>query len=290
MDITPSKKLPYFSEYVIAEFSELKKHRRTAWTFPIAGLTFLFTIGVSVVLGRLGLPWMVPLLVFGWAGAMVALDKSLKAPKTAEERYEIELEALLRRYANSMNGRRLHRDLDYTAAQLLEASAYYWSKIRMQLSSPSWSGDNAPLHLQAVRQQTLAAINEAMREQLALCVRCLAAPGQKKSTDLRELIEDTLGIDVDDALEALKGGRSYKKGGFQSERLPEIFDQSRALAEKLKALSGEIDKMTFDNMQKLQSMGAGATLSIDAALRNLSEIQTAQAELDNPDQGLRERF
>lgn len=280
MDLILSKKLPYFSEYIKHELESSKRKRRTVWTWPILIPTaFASVLGITLLQRLMGAPLSV-LLVLGCAGVALALtDQSLRRPRNSEERFQAEFDAVIHRYVQSMNVRRLHRDLDMTAGQLLEASAYYWGKIRLQLESPTWSGDQTPLHLMTVRQQTLAAINEAMREQAMLCVRCLALPGQKK-TDLRDMIEDAIGIDVDKVLDGFKGVSSIK-GKFQSEHLPAIFDTSRQLAEKLRDLSEEIDKMTFENMQRLQSgVSSGASSSLDSALRGLQDIRIATDELD----------
>ena len=242
----------------------------------------------SVLLGRITGFWTPPLLMIGWGVGIAMLDKWMKKPRSSDEQYLRELDSIVMRYAESMNFRRLHRDLDYTAAQLLEASAYYWSKVRIQMNSPAWNSDSTPAHLRAVRVQTLQAIDEAMREQLALCVRCLAVPGQKRSTDLRDVIEDALGIDVDKVLDSIRKG-TVSKNGFQSERLPEIFDPARQLAERLKMLSGEIDKMSFETLQKYQGAGTGATSAIDAALRGMQEIRQAEGELSQ-DQHITDRL
>ena len=232
--------------------------------------------------------YMVPVVTISWAFAMQALDSWLKRPRSSDERYLLELDSIVMRYVQSMNFRRLHRDLDTTAAQLLEASAYYWSKVKLQMGSPAWNSDTTPMHLRTVRQQTLQAIDEAMREQMTLCLRCLAMPGQKKGSDLRDVIEDALGIDVEKILESIRSNPVIRKG-VQSDRLPEIFEPSRELAERLKMLSAEIDKMTLENMQKFQGQGSGANASLDAALRGLQEIRTAEGELSEADQ-IRQRL
>ncbi len=288
MDLTPSKKLPYFSEYVAHELVESKKWKRSAWTWPIAGGAFLVAGLASMLLFRVTGFWTPPLLMIGWGVGIAMLDKWMKKPRSSDEQYLRELDSIVLRYAESMNFRRLHRDLDYTAAQLLEASAYYWSKVRIQMNSPAWNSASTPAHLRAVRVQTLQAIDEAMREQIALCARCLAVPGQKRSTDLRDVIEDALGIDVDKVLDSIRKG-TVSKNGFQSERLPEIFDPARQLAERLKMLSGEIDKMSFETLQKYQGAGTGATSAIDAALRGMQEIRQAEGELSQ-DQHITDRL
>lgn len=292
MDLTPSKKLPHFSEYIAYELAESKKWKRTAWTGPIAGGSLLILALAAALFGRIAGPgaflWLWVPVTVTWGLGMAALDSWLKKPRSSDERYLLELDSIVMRYAQSMNFRRLHRDLDYTAAQLLEASAFYWSKVKLQLSSPAWNSDTTPLHLRSVRQQALQAIDEAMREQMTLCLRCLSLPGQKKSTDLRDVIEDALGIDVDKILDSIRSNPVLKKG-VQSDRLPEIFEPARALAERLKLLSSEIDKMTLENMQKFQGQGSGANASLDAAIRGLHEIQVAEGELSD-DQVLRERL
>ncbi len=288
MEVTRSKKFPHFSDYVEHEVKGMVSRRRTAWSWPIAGVSFIFTTLAGGILARFTGPLTVPLMLSAWVAAMVVIDRKLKTPRTSEDRFMMELDGVIKQYTNSMNSRRLHRDIDYTAGQLLEASAYYWSKIRMQLHTPAWDSDSTPLHLRVVRQQTLQAIEEAMLEQLNLCARCLAVPGQKQSTDLRDIIEDALGIDVDKVLENIKSG-VRTRSGFQSQKLPEIFEASRTLAERLKELSAEIDRMSMENFQRLQGTGLGASSSLDAALKSLQDIKIAQQELEG-DQHLHERL
>lgn len=289
MDVQPSKKLPHFSEYMIAEAAKMKARKRTFLTTPVLALSIVAALGVTV-----GLAFAMPVLApVSWVPAGVILggwltfaERKVREPKTAEDRYNDEIDAVLKRYLESMEYRRLHRDLDYTAAQLLEATAYYWNKIRLQLNTPSWAGDAAPLHLRAARNQTLEAIDQAMHEQISLCVRCLALPGQKK-TDFRDMIEDVIGLDVDRMLDGLRGGATVKKG-YHSDHLPEIFEPARAIAERLRDLSTEIEQMSLENMRELQQTGARG--SIDSVIKNLRDIQIAEAELSaetNPQQDQR---
>lgn len=288
MELTPSKKLPYFSEYIAYELVEAKKWKRSAWTWPIAGTGFLLAAVAQGLLGRYTGFWAPPVLLIGWGIGTALLDQWMKKPRSTDEQFLLQLDSIVTRYAESMNFRRLHRDLDFTAAQLLEASAYYWSKIRIQMNSAGWNSEATPMHLLSVRQQTLQAIDEAMREQIALCIRCLASPGAKKSTDLRDVIEDALGIDVDKVLDSIRKGTVTKRG-FQSEHLPEIFEPSRQIAERLKLLSAEIDKMTFENLQKYQGAGTGATSALEAVMKGMQEIRQAEGELSD-EQHLRDRL
>ena len=290
MELTASKKLPNFSQYLADELAEAKKRTRTAWKFSIAGLSFIGAGGAAFLASRMGVPiWIaMPSFMIGTSFLLHNVDVWLKKPRSTDERYFLELDAIALQYAQSMNRRRLHRELDYTAAQLLEASAYYWVRIRNHMNTPAWNSEATPAHLRAVRMQTLQAATEAMREQMALCARCLNIPGQPKTTDLRDVLEDTLGIDVEKILDSLRSNPIVKKG-IQSEHLPEIFDSSRNIAEKLKRLSGEIDKMAIENMKTFQGDGSGAVASIDAALRGLHEVRAAETEL-NDSETLRERF
>jgi len=290
MELTPSKKLPNFSQYLATELAEAKKRTRTAWKFGIAGLGFIGAAGAAFFSQRLGWPLWVALPTFMVSTSFILnqVDLWLKKPRSTDERYYLELDAIATKYALSMNRRRLHRELDYTAAQLLEASAYYWVRIVNHLNTPAWNSDATPAHLRAIRLQTMQAATEAMREQMALCARCLAMPGHNKGTDLREVLEDSLGIDVEKILDSLRASPIMKKG-IQSEHLPEIFDSSRNLAEKLKRLSGEIDQMAIENMKTFQGDGSGAVASIDAVLRGLHEVRAAETELSDGE-SLRERL
>lgn len=290
MELTASKKLPNFSEYLAYEGVEAKARTRTAWKFSIAGLGFIGAAGAAILAIRFGIPiWAaMPTFMIGTSVALHQIDLWLKKPRSTDERYFLELDSIMSKYAQSMNRRRLHRELDNTAAQLLEASAYYWVRIRDQMSTPAWNSDATPSHLRAVRLQILQAATEAMREQMALCVRCLNMSSGSKNTDLRDVLEDTFGIDVDKILDSLRSNPIAKRG-MPSEHLPEIFDASRNLAEKLKRLSGEVDQMASENMKNFQGDGSGAVASIDAALRGLGEVRAAETELTDGEK-LRERF
>jgi hypothetical protein len=89
-------------------------------------------------------------------------------------------------------------------------------------------------------------------------------------------MEDVIGLDVDDVLDNLKKGFKVKSG-TQSGRIHEIFEPSRAIAEKLKMLSEELDQISTENAIGVSTQSGSR---LDSALRDLQDIKTAYVELD----------
>lgn len=270
MEFQHSKKVPYLSEYLAYEVAKSEANRGKPWSSPLPWLLLAGILGVFA----LPLPFIVTigLAIAGLAG-LGSLQKKLSKPKNMDQE---RIDLILRPYLKLAEYRRLHRNIDSTALQLLEASAYYWSRLRIRLNTSAWNSQSTPLHLRAIRAQTLEAIDHAMQEQIELCSKCVIPIGEKPKTDLREIMEDVIGLDVDDVLDSLKKGLKVKSG-TQSGRIHEIFEPSRAIAEKLKLLSSELDQISTENAIGVSTQSGS---SLDSALRDLQDVKTAYVELD----------
>lgn len=284
-EIKRSRKLPHLSDYIARELVRLKQNQRSWWSMPMG---WLGAVGSAVGLGTLLMVAPGPLgakIAAGFCaglpvffGILAALDLHAKKPRTAQEQALARSLEVASTYATALNEKRLHNDLDYTSQQLLEASAFHWNAIHHQLSEPIWAGEDAALHLRAVREEVLTAADEGMREALALCLRTLAGKGERKNR-VGEILEDLSELDFESALEGFR--QSVKgKNAYQSPYLREIFEPVKAIAERLKALSSEVEKMTSDARMQVALPENRVKSNLDQALRSLQELHTAQKELE----------
>lgn len=182
---------------------------------------------------------------------------------------------------NAVESNKLHKHVDRTACQLLEAGAFYWVKIHTLLEADSWQSS---IHMQGLRTDIGAAANQAMDDLMVLASRCIGSPGNSRGNDFKKAFDDLMELDVKEALggfvEALNAnGEKYK---FQSPHISGIFPAARDIAERLKLLAEEVVTTTQENERaRLEpNVSSNSTLAgIDAVLNSLKATRVAQDEL-----------
>jgi hypothetical protein len=283
-----NKRLPQFSAYLAVAHEAASRAKRSVW-------------GVGGCVGAAaGLPaiFLLTNLMFGWlvAGAVtlflgpaliaVALaiaDRFVSRPRNEQERRQLAYLGVLNRYQGSVG--KLHKELDPTAAQLLEASAFYWRRIHSTLNGPAWT-DGASGRFAAIREQALRAADAAMEEATALCVNCLGKPERSRQEALKDALKDLKDLDIDDALDGFRRAATADSSKFahHSPHINLVFEPVRGIAERLKALSAEVERMSTDALRRSYESAplAQSTSTIDLVLREMSETRAAERELDEP--------
>lgn len=224
---------------------------------------------------------------FGGCGLLAILcgvaNRWILKPKTASERHAKRVTDVAKVYFISIQRRKIHKELDPIAAQLLETSAFYWLKIQQLLSGSFWGSSDLSAHYHAIKEQTIQATDQAMHEALILCVDCLGEPQRKRSAELRDALEDMFSLDIQDALSGLKqvARADSSEYAHRSPQAQVIFEPVREIATRLQELSIEIERISSDViMQSQDPAQKNATAPIDLVLSELKALQQAEQELE----------
>jgi hypothetical protein len=285
------KRLPHFREYLKKVYSRSDDESSTAAVLGCAVVP-LAMVGTGLFAAQFmhwGLAALAGFFVGGpLAGGLLAyLWHRLARPKTAEEKRRRELTQALDAYRQPAEKGRLHKELDPTAAQLLEAAAYYWEQIGVLLNRPPWVGEESKPY-SAIREQALAAANEAMLEASALCVPCLGKPAKEKKDRLKEAFEDLADLDIIDALEGFRqvARADSAADAHHSPHIRLVFEPVRQYAEKLKSLNHELEELSAKMMAArpagaTSTLTGGAATTIDLVLSEIRLVRQAESELDD---------
>lgn len=234
----------------------------------------------AVVFGALGIVLLVPELgvprgflaagVVALAGGLITAGLTQgRAQKVGpEESRRRELMSMIRELSDLSSKRRLHRELNPAVSALLEESARFWDRIRTTLASPYWTSEGLSEHWQGVRSRSLAAADAAMDE-LLLILQPLAFVTPDQARGFEGMVQTML----DTIFEA----------NVQDEEpgLPPGFEPARRVAERLKLLAGEIEKVHSDLLEANSASGEiRSTLAMDACLNELRMLREAEAELE----------
>ena len=277
-----SKPHPHLSEYLdqaVARSPYADQDARLFTRAAIGGVgAGVVTLALALVNPLVGILAAIPM--FGGVGIWTALGfRRNRASRTAEDERRFQAYGVVQQFHGSLHRRRLHKELDPVAGQLLEACAFYYMKIRTSLDGATWNA--AGSHRQALRSQVLAAADTAMEQALILCSSCFGRPRGKDKDDWRDKIEDFIDLDIVDAIEGLTGYKlgDEKRNVYRSPHLPQIFPYVREIAEKIKLLYEETEQMA-QSIGKEHTSGIEGTSSIDLVLSEMRSVRQAEAELD----------
>lgn len=256
--------------------------------------------GVPTVLAMAGAWWAFSTLHVNWitmaAGVIATTVFTQAAAKCvfgwlARRRQPIDprryqLYAALDRYYEVNGMRLLQKKLDPVAAELLEAGSYYWNRISQIMNGGGWaelSRDGG--YYASVRNEVLGAADAAMDELAMLCANCIGDPARSPQDDLKGIFEDLKDLKlgaVGQRIEWLASG-NVTRYAHQSPHLNAIFQPSRELAERLKLLSEEVDRLSGEmtSATVAATESAMGTARIDALIQNLRAQQAAESELDS---------
>lgn len=286
-----SKRLPAFSEYVAAAAAHSPKPK----TGPLWGILGVVAaagifIGLQALTKSTGIAFVLTLLggIPALTAVFSALDKLITEPRTDADRRRALVHETAQIFHQSSIRKKLHKELDPVAGQLLEACATNHARIVHSLNGPFWADAQTGSHWRAVAEQSLAAANTAMEEAMLLSAACIGKPIKSRQRDLKEAVEDFFELDFEDALKNLRGvafvdSDSY---AFRSPNLPVVFEPVRDIAHRMQALADEVERLSQQAAKDTVSSTYSATASIDLVLKEIQAVETAESELNQQQQSL----
>lgn len=249
-----------------------------ALTAPIFGVVTGFATQ-SFGSGLIGALIAMPLSVFAW----YLVDKRIRRPKTDEEAKRMESWKWSAEFWKLEQQRKLYKQLDPTMSQLMEAAAYHYDRIKNATSGPFWASENLPGHWRSVREQALAAADQAMEELVILSSTCMGEPETDRSKAFKEVVEDFVELDWIEAIGSLKEIRDsdWTKYAHHSPNTKHAFEPARNIAERLKRLADEIESKSEEVVKEsgVQIPVESAVSSIDVVLSEISSVSEAEEEL-----------
>jgi hypothetical protein len=263
---------------------------------PLAGL--LAAIGVSVATGNFGFGILGGAVAFvaalGLGGAILAKKvKASQQPASEEDRLLREAMGSRSALLDLDKNKKLTKWLDPVAAQLLEAGAYHWSRVRTTLDASAWTHGDVPGHWKALRERALTGADVAMAELLILASGCVGEPMKNRKDEWNSIVEDFVSLDIEDALRGLSKATSNHPNQYRytSPNTRDIFDPGKRIAERLKDLADEVQNATprvlaeTSNTIAIPGATTGyATESLDVLLGEIKAVRQAEKELHEEQQ------
>lgn len=264
-----SRQIPYFEEYL----------NKTAQKPRSAGESFALGCGATVV-GVTAIQLLLQqFMLWGWAivinvligfpillGLVIWAVSAYRQPKAPKDKRQADIHrasATLRQLASK---KKLAKALGTALAPLLEESAKNWSRAMASLNGPFWTSDKLPNHWKEVREQSLAAANDAMGDLVLIAASDLKPVAHK--SDWQEFVGGIVSATLGTQDEA------------DREPMPAGFEPARAIADKLSLLANEVEKATTRvfKEQPEETPFLSAT-SLDRTLSEFRTIQEAEQEL-----------
>ncbi|MGV3614596.1 MAG: hypothetical protein ACO1SV_04590 [Fimbriimonas sp.] len=243
-----------------------RQPERVAGRLPLStavGLTSgwgVFAIGATL-LHQPALAVPAAFLTFGMGVLYSRTNRPAPSPRDRRREEAREVGDIMRR---CLDLRRLHRDLDEGSLTLLEECSRHWARIYGVFGSGFWSDEHLPTAYAAAREQALNAADEAMEDVLILYRPCLPAE-----------VKGRMAIDyVEEALE-----QYVFKGQTGVGPSPAAFGPARQIAEKLRDLANEAERIASDLHRERVTAPTGVSGSLEASLGELRAIRQAEDEL-----------
>lgn len=258
-----------------------------------AGLVAAVALGYFLGTGVNAAAGIIGALAGGGLAAAIAgwwMQKRVLAagqPQSDRERLDQDSHAAAMQFRLLDNQKRLLKSLDPVAAQLLEAGAYHWYRVRETLNGNHWRSPNLPAHWTSLRDRALDASHVAMAELSVMCVTCTGEPRREKKDDLQSVFEDFADLDIQDALRGLAkiAATNDEPYRFTTGRAKELFEPAKEIAERLKSLADQVEKADLKATQEVSlPKGAYATDAIDVLLGEFRAVQQAETELHEEQQ------
>lgn len=222
------------------------------------------------------LAWMLTMMSFVAAPILItALDSSIRQPRTDLERHQVQLHSLLKEIAN-MGKRRIEKEIDPVAGQILEACAMQRQRVITALNSAAWTTRASTEPWRSVREQSMQAAESAMEEAIVLSSPFIGPGRGKEEGEWAKVVSDFAEKGVGAAIRQVDRILSPRPA-LSDQNVPAPLRPALAVATKLQALADEVE-MGADAATAATVSVAGS--SLDQALQNLRAIQQAEQELD----------
>ena len=283
-----NKRFPNLADYLrkvverrlsrVARLSTMIGCGLVATVTPIVAL-LAGLIGGTIGAGLLGATLAMPLSIFAW----YLVDKKLRKPKSPEEAHRMEAWKGASQLLSLEQQRRLHKLMDPTMSQLLEAAAYHYVRLDNAVSSEFWNRDSLPAHWRSVRSQAIEAADQAMEELVMLALPCMGEPQSDRGKAFKEAFEDLFDLDFMMAIGNLRevATADWTRYAHRSPNAPLAFTAARPLAERLKRLADEIERKTGEAAVAVGTPieVTSAADSIDVVLSEIKAVKEAEDEL-----------
>lgn len=283
-----SKRLPNLTKYLRAVVEKrLTRLVRvsTAIGCGLLGLTSPICATLAwLITGNLGIALVMALVAFPIsAGLWYWIDKRLRRAKTPEEAKRMESWRTSNSMLNMEKQRRLHKWLDPTASQILEAGSHHYHRAMTGLSGQYWNSERLPAHWRSVRTQALEAADQAMEELVLMCADCMGEPQADRGQHIQDVLSDLADLDFVDVLGGLKdiAQADWTRYAHRSPNMERIFKPARSIAERLMKLADEIDKKSAEMAEETGPLAVEGEVSesIDVVLSEISALAKAEDEL-----------
>ncbi len=280
------KRFPYLNGYLQKAHEEQEQYSggvaigygclATALATMVAGFVGARFLGFLTVPVALAVGTLVGVVV----GRMVSAGQKKRMPSSRVQQAWAVADEMRR----LRSGRKLHKWVDPSILQLLEAAAYHWTRVHNSLAGPAWASPNLPGHWASVRDQAAQAAQDAMADVIILARSCMGPPAKDKEEMVKEVFEDFADLDIAEALQGLKtlSKQDWTASAHQSPQARTVFMQARPIAERLQSLADEVERAAVEvgSSQVFLPATPEATQSIDAVLGELRAIKQAETELD----------
>ncbi len=289
-----SKRFPYFVGF-LGHRAERPRTKRLTQAL-VVGIFFKvsvsacgFAVGLPLSRGAYPLGGLIGLAIGYVVGFLISclFNVMARRPSPDEDPKPLLAWQAAKQYRALDAQNRLHKWVDPAAIELLEAAAYHWTRVVSALDSPFWTSKTLPTHWQAVRDHSLAAAEAAMDDLLILAQACIGQPAKDRKSELKGVFEGLIDLDIADALQGLKAiaGSDWQRYAFHSPNSRVVFEAGRQVAERLKLLGDEVERMAQQAAIETTGAQVGAPQSIDVVLTELKAVQQAEDELRQQTQG-----
>jgi hypothetical protein len=257
--------------------------RRGVWKSGLGcvGLLGFAAVGTWASIEFLSWWFAMPALLFSMglgAGIMTILDQAIRQPRDDAERHQVQLHGLFKAIAG-MGGKRIQKEVDPVAAQILEACAIQRERVISSLSSPMWTSRGNNEMWRSVRDESLAAAESAMEEAVVLASPFIGPGRGREEDEWYKVVTDFLDKGVGAAIRRVDRLMA-KRAPLDEASVPKALRPAFEVAMKLQALADEVESAAETAMTAPSSAGS----SLDQALQNLKAVQEAEQELDAPTQ------
>lgn len=251
-----------------------ERSKRLGIAGAILGSTFGLLGGLFGALAGSGViyitPGAIPSVVIGanvlaWGSfGLYALYDKRKFGNQSKDPFAIEARTVTSKLLLSQSRKRLHRELDPAGGALLEESARQWNRIRSAFSSPFWSDANLPEHWERIKSQALTASDRAMDEIVVLLANAHQednSPGWQRV--MEDIASNYLGANIT----------------AQSSGLPIGFEPARAIAERLRTVASEMERLSLEAAKEVSGPINSSGAALDLCLNEIRSVESAEVEL-----------